>query len=73
MRNAEDPDFARALKFFRDPSASLTPVRASGLLERVRVLSQADVASDPLWDDAVIVTVTNAVRVAINKVNKRTH
>jgi hypothetical protein len=67
MRAADDPEWANVLSYFRNPSASMTPIAASNILSFLRPLSADDVAADELWHDAVIVTGANITRFAINK------
>jgi hypothetical protein len=67
MRAVGDPQWSKVIGLFRDPSASLTPIKDSNMLSRVGLLTRADVAADPLWSSAVIVTSANIARFAMNK------
>ena len=66
MRAADDLLWCHILEYFRTPAVSMTPVRASGILSVLRLLTADDIAADALWLDAVIVTGANVTRFAIN-------
>jgi len=66
-RAAEDVAHVQRLMFFRQPSISTTPVKASKILDHLKPITRADVESDPKWLEAAIIVPDNYTRKAFNK------
>lgn len=66
-RAADDLEHVARMEFFRNPSASLTPVLASKIQAHLSVLTANDLKSDPAFSVAPVVCSDNLTRHAINK------
>jgi len=66
LRAQGDLDHSQMLNHFRDLSTSPKPMTAS-VIQRLKVLSSADISEDPSWMTAPMVVTNNLERLALIK------